>query len=201
MNIYFLAPAEDTRLALRVQTMREILERAGANVSYRVGKKRHLALSAEEQALSRESGLSMLDPMDGFVIESTHPDIEINYALAQAIIQRKPTLCLYEKARPPRDLLVLLKQKNVPDVIEVKAYTDATLENVILSFLPQIEAYTDIELPTIKFTLRITRKIERYLNWKGEKEKIAKADFLRNLLKALMEGDAGYQHHLKAKKE
>ncbi|MFH1781150.1 MAG: hypothetical protein ABH835_00840, partial [Patescibacteria group bacterium] len=78
-----------------------------------------------------ETGLSFLEQVDGLVLEITEADPQINYFLAQAILQRKPTLCLYQKNKVPRQLLVYLNQKNIPKEIVTKAYTEKNLEKII----------------------------------------------------------------------
>lgn len=48
--------------------------------------------------------------------------------------------------------------------------------------------------PNIKFTLRISKEIERYLAWKVNNTNNTKADFLRDaILKEIMENDENYQ--------
>jgi GAF domain-containing protein len=52
--------------------------------------------------------------------------------------------------------------------------------------------------PTIKFTLRISKEIERYLTWKIHNTDQSKADFLRNLLtEDVIKNDHDYQDFLK----
>ncbi|MBU1167747.1 GAF domain-containing protein, partial [Patescibacteria group bacterium] len=50
------------------------------------------------------------------------------------------------------------------------------------------------KIPNIKFTLRISKEIDRYLNWKVHNTKKTKADFLREaILEDLMEPDEEYK--------
>ena len=56
------------------------------------------------------------------------------------------------------------------------------------------------ETPTIKFTLRITPRIERFLHWKTHNTKVSKADFLRELIERLIDQDEDYQRFV-GKKE
>lgn len=137
-----------------------------------------------------QTGLSFLEQVDGIVMEITEPDPQINYFLAQAILQRKPTLCLYKKNKSPKQLLLYLRQKNIPKEIQTKAYTDIDLEKTIFSFLKPFGLIEEeYETPSIKFTLRITNKIEKYLNQKSKQEKLNKADFIRKLILDEMKKD------------
>lgn len=141
-----------------------------------------------------ETGSSFLEQVDGLILEITEHDSQINYFLAQAILQRRPTLCLYKKNNIPRQLLVYLKQKNVPKEIETKAYTDNSLESTILKFIrPLGLKEEELEVPSIKFTLRITSKIEKYLTWKSAQEKINKADYIRKLINKEISSDKKYK--------
>jgi len=71
------------------------------------------------------------------------------------------------------------------------------LESVIVDFLHTVEKGEGRELPTIKFTLRVTTRIERYLHWKTNNTKITKADFLRELIENLIDKDQDYQRFVK----
>ncbi|MBU0731308.1 hypothetical protein KKC88_00330 [Patescibacteria group bacterium] len=134
-------------------------------------------------SLIDQTGLSFLEQVDGMVLEISDPDQQINYFLAQAILQRKPTLCLYKKNQNPRQLLTYLRNKNIPEEIIVNAYTSSTLEKYAADFLKSLGLQEEKEeTPNIKFTLRITSKIESYLNWKAKHEKINKADYIRKLI-------------------
>ena len=48
----------------------------------------------------------------------------------------------------------------------------------------------------IKYTLRISRRISDYLNWKSKKVDMPKADWLRNKIKDVIERDDDYQQYL-----
>ncbi|MBU0670654.1 hypothetical protein KKF29_00685 [Patescibacteria group bacterium] len=147
-----------------------------------------------------ETGLSFLEQVDGLVLEITEADPQINYFLAQAILQRKPTLCLYQKNKVPRQLLVYLNQKNIPKEIVTKAYTEKNLEKIIINFLKPLGIHEEErEVPSIKFTLRLTDKIEKYLNFKAKEEKINKADYIRNLIQKEIREDKKFRNYLNKK--
>ena len=48
------------------------------------------------------------------------------------------------------------------------------------------------EMPSIKFTLRLTPKVDRYLNWKAKRLKKTKADLLREWMGHLLSDDSEY---------
>lgn len=197
MNIYLLDPRKDEQSMVMMEGIADRLNRAGCAVSYRVGGKERIAVPDHREHKLEGNGLSTLEAMDGFIIESSQPDRDVHYCFSLAVIQKKPVLGLYERGKEPRELLSLFRQKNVPDFIQLKSYTKETVEKTILTFLPSIEAYGQIELPTIKFTVRITRQIERYLHWKSAQKNISKADFIRDILKHHFQDDDKYQKYLK----
>ncbi len=137
--------------------------------------------------------LGLLEKADGIILEVTESSDQLNYILAQAILQQKPTLCLYKKNKEPRYLLSHLKRKGVPKCIEIKAYSDSTLDGLVSKFLRGLGDMSEVnEKPNIKFTLRITEKIERYLDYKAKQEKVNKADLLRKLIEKEINDDDGY---------
>ena len=141
-----------------------------------------------------EAGLSILSQLDALVIEVTQVDQQVSYFLAQAILQKKPVLCLYQKNKSPRSLLMFLKQKNIPRTIKIKAYTDASLHKTVTDFLHSIKGRVEeIEIPSIRFTLRLTPQLDKYLNFAVHGKKITKADYLREMLKNKMASDEKFQ--------
>ena len=84
----------------------------------------------------------------------------------------------------------------------VKAYSQASLEKVLLLFVRKLEATQPGEdsIPNIKFTLRITRAIEQYLHWKTHNTTDSKADYLRELVGRFMEEDERYRRYLVQKR-
>lgn len=140
-----------------------------------------------------QQGINPLDRVDALVLEITEPTSQSNYLLAQSILMQKNTLCLYKKARSPRQLLAYLHNKNVPKSIEIKAYTDNTLKDLVFKFIRNIKPDLELEeKPHIKYTLRITDYIDKYLDYKSKVEKIDKASYIRNLIKKQAQEDKGY---------
>lgn len=137
-----------------------------------------------------QAGLSVFSQFDSIILEVSEIDQQVNYILAQAVLQKKPLLCLYQKNRPPRSLLMFLKQKHIPRMIKIKAYTPDSLQKTIFDFLRTIQnKVEEIEIPSIRFTLRLTPQLDKYLNFVTKGKKISKADYLRNMLKDKMQND------------
>ena len=80
------------------------------------------------------------------------------------------------------------------NLLHIVFYTDSSLEKNILDALAKIEGVAINEVPSIKFTLRITPSLERYLQWKSQETGLSKADFLRDFLqKEVIDKDSQYR--------
>jgi len=154
---------------------------------------------SEELSAIEQSGGMILDKMDAFVIEGSTPDQEIGYFLAYVISQKKPTLYLCDKTYHINSVLKYLKTKSAPAFLQVKNYTEKNVEEQIIAFLHFIKAGQIKEEPNIKFTLRITPSIERYLYWKTHNTAKSKADFLREDIEKMIKDDEAYQRFLNKK--
>lgn len=147
----------------------------------------------EELERMQEAGEILLDKMDCIIIEASKPDQEIGYLLAYAISQKKPVLYLFQRGASEGVAHGYLTKKNTPEFIKIVQYTSAALEEKLLEFLNECSTGTIIkEKPNIKFTLRITPHMERYLEWKSKKLKKKKADFLREIVEKIIEGDGEF---------
>lgn len=141
----------------------------------------------------KNSSLSALERVDGIILEITEPTPDIQFVLAQAIILQKPTLCLYEKNREPREMLTHLAKKTVPKFIKPKAYTTNSLESAVGVFLATLTPRSGIhETPSIKFTLRLTPSLEKYLEWLAKERDANKAEYIRKLIARELEQDEKY---------
>lgn len=124
-----------------------------------------------------------LDRVDAIVIEGSDPNPEIGYLLAYAIAQKKPLLYMTLRGKTRFNPLATFERNHkVPSSIVMVHYDAKSIEKVLLDFLGRLDTLEVAELPSIKFTLRITPSIERYLEWKTRNTKISKADFVRNIL-------------------
>jgi hypothetical protein len=135
-----------------------------------------------------------LDQVDALLIEITQPTQDIHFILAQSLLAKKPVLCLYAKNQPPRELLSYIKQKSTPRPLKTFSYTDATLYEAIDTFIHKHDTrFADAhDQPSIKFTLRLTPRMEEYLEWYAKKHHATKADALRDLLRAQAESDSEF---------
>jgi hypothetical protein len=103
--------------------------------------------------------------------------------LAYAIGQKKPLLHLTRKGHNRQNPLdTFTKSHRLPSSLVMAHYDLKSLERIVVQFLERLDGITFAEVPDIKFTLRITPSIERYLDWKAKNEKISKADYVRKVL-------------------
>ena len=199
MKIYFLGPkTEDKKLQTTYQRAVKVLEHARIVTSSKVNEAETIDLGQQALEQANESGETLIAKMDGFIIEVSTPSPEISYLLAYAVLQKKPTLCLCQKGVSPQVPPYLMEGKKVAKFLRVEYYSSASLERVILKHLKSAEKGMGNEVvPNIKFTLRITPPIEKYLYWKSRQKKMPKAEFLRQeILEKTIKEDKKYQEYL-----
>lgn len=168
------------------------LKNAGVILVTNIEENYEADFSQKELRRLKMSGQNLLDKMDAFVIEATQPDPEVGYLLAYAMSQKKPVLYLVLKGTKIGGRL-----RQLPDHVVIKEYTEESVVEELMEFLRHLEQGWEDASPTIKFTLRITPQIERYLNWKANRKKITKADYLRDAIVAeLLEKDEQYKKYL-----
>ena len=139
-------------------------------------------------------GFNALERVHAMILDISQPDPNVQYLLAQAIVQHKPTLCIYSKANVPRDIINYLSQKNIPASIKHKSYTSSSLEHVLEQFLQSTNTtLSSNETPSIKFTLRLTPTLDRYMKWLVDHRQANKAEYMRRLLTKAMKEDEEYQ--------
>ena len=85
------------------------------------------------------------------------------------------------------------RDKDTAKFLISKNYTENNLEKILNDFLQTIEQEEGRQAPSIKFTLRVTPRIERYLSWKINNTNLTKADYLRNLIEDIIDADIKYQ--------
>ncbi|MFA5070533.1 MAG: hypothetical protein WC528_04610 [Patescibacteria group bacterium] len=194
MKIYFFAAkTEKKRLNDNYETISRILRAAGIDL-YSNLKERSLPSDLAEV---RDSGGLVLDQMEAFIIEGTESAADIGYLLALAISQKKPALYLYEKGAGSQEVLKYLSEKNIPASLKVRNYEKDSLEKVLIDFLKTLKGREIREVARIKFTLRITSSIEKYLYYKTHNTPKSKADFLREYIERMIKLDEDYQEFLK----
>ncbi len=197
MRVYFFSPLiSTTELDQNYKTVVETLRQAGVFV-VASSDENNTDFKKEELERMQESGEILLDKMDCIIVEASKPDQEIGYLLAYAISQKKPLLYLYKKGTPEKIAHGYLTKKNTPEYMRLAKYTKQDLEQTVMDFLHEVSEGKGLkQKPTIKFTLRITPRMERYLLWKAKKIKKTKADFLRQLLEELMDKDENFRNKL-----
>jgi len=141
--------------------------------------------------------------MDGLVIEGSDVASEVGYLIAMALAQKKPILYLLPKGKAiPDQVRVLKDDKNLKKLFLLNFYFEKNFESLLLDFIDIIETgELRREVPTIKFTLRFTPRVERFLRWKSQRTKLSKADFLRKLVDDAIQKDETYQSFLRKGKK
>ncbi len=177
---FFTAVAPNDRVAAAQGQLKSLLD--GSGVSLITNQPDSPALPAEVSVKLATSGQSMLDQMDALVIEATTPDPEVGYLLAHAVATRKPTLFLQFKGTTNPGPLAYLSDAKTKEYLIVRKYLPTELSALLTEFMGHLEAGGIPEIPSIKFTLRITPRIDRYLTWKSKRIKLTKADFLRQYI-------------------
>ena len=180
MKVYFYTPeAGDTAAAHTHRAIADVLERSGVSVIVKDTPIEQAFPDIYRQLERR--GQSLLDFVDAVVIEGSEPDPEVGYLLAYAVAQRKPALLLLRKGRAVKNPLATFG-RNVPKNLTTAIYTEDSIEGAVIGFMSSLGTLEYQEVPSIKFTLRITPQIEQYLDWKTHNTKKTKADFLRAVI-------------------
>ncbi len=195
MRLYFAADSgAEEKFQKRFSDIITLLNDSGVLVMSNLADKNLSGFSAQDLEKIEQEGMVMLEKMDGLIIEGSSPLPESGYLIAIALTHQKPVLYLADKTRPINKNLLHLKQdKNAGKYLTLINYSEKDLAEIIVGFLQTAEHGEGRELPTIKFTLRITPRIERYLQWKTHNTKISKADFLRELIEGLIDRDEEYK--------
>ncbi len=135
-------------------------------------------------------------------MESSWANQELAYVLAYAMMQKKPTFCLYSRPEIVRSLRRYLDQDSQGKFLVFKSYKPHQLEALVKQYLIHLkQPSAEDDVPKIKFTLRLTNRIDKYLKWKLHNTKGTKADFLRQSIKEkIIDPDEKYKKYLQGKK-
>ncbi|MBI3626583.1 hypothetical protein HY224_00875 [Candidatus Uhrbacteria bacterium] len=160
-----------------------LLESLGLQIfSNRVELSRGVVQGASAKR-NEESGESLMSKIDFIIIEATNFDDQARYVVANAVSQKKPILILNSKESISDQAMGSLKKdKSLAVFFKIKHYNSSNLEKILSDFIGGLEAGTEANRPDIKFTLRITPAIDRYLTWKSHVASLSKADLLRKIL-------------------
>jgi len=199
MRLYFAADNQaEEKLQNNFSKIIDTLTDAGVLVMSNLANRNLSGFSQNDMERINQSGEVLLERMDGLIIEGTKPFPESAYLIAVALAHKKPILYLCQKGKEiNKNLQHLNKDKNTSKFLTLKYYVDNILEKAVSEFLAVVEKGEGREIPNIKFTLRITPRIERYLHWKTHNTKISKADFLRELIEKLIDEDKDYNSFIK----
>lgn len=195
MNLYFYAPEpKSEELTQAYRSIAAVLERTGATVWTRE--------STAGEAFGGHSRQSPLERVQAIIIEGTEPDPEVGYLLAYAIAQKKPALLLTLKGRVRRSPLETFgKEHGIPSTLQQAHYLPSTAEKALQTFLERFDTEVFPQIPSIKFTLRITDEIEDFLHWKTHNTKLSKADYLRKAIQEdIMGKDDAYKKYRRSRR-
>lgn len=180
MKVYCYTPdASKPVVVASIRRLLEVLGHTGAEIITKDQPVEKVFPDTYRQIERR--GESFLNYVDAMIVEGSEPDSEVGYLLAFAIAQKKPALLLLRKGTALHNPLATFGQR-LPTHLSVCYYNDEGLEKRIISFLQSVGDIEYQEVPSIKFTLRITRPIEQYLSWKTRNSNVTKADFLRKVI-------------------
>lgn len=157
---------------------------------------------AEIEVISSLTVLSdkPLERVDVFVFQGEKLDAKASYLIALALAQNKKVLCLLPMpSKPDESLQMLIQNKNLAKNLSVESYASDNLREKLAKFLSSINKSTVRDLFDIKYTLRVSSRINDYLNWKARQEKIKKADWIRDKIQNIITDDEAYQDFLKNK--
>ena len=163
-------------------------------------KKLGLEILGDESSQAAGSGENTLHKIDALVVEAKKLDAQAGYLIALSLSLGKDVLCLLPQGKEADEaLLTLQKDKTLVKKLHLAYYQSTDLANVLSDFLESLDNADLNELFNIKYTLRVSRRINDYLNWKTGQVARPKADWLRDQIKGILDSDQGYQNYLKGK--
>lgn len=123
---------------------------------------------------------------DLMLLDGQFSNIDTGYLAAMALSREKTILCLIPKGFPiPEIFEQLVAVKSYSKLFKPIFYTsgdiDSVLKKVLLDCIP-----VNKEKASIKFTLRITPTMEKFIESKSKELALSKADYLRNLIQDQM---------------
>lgn len=140
-----------------------------------------------------EDGSLDFDRIEAVIINGNDDITAASYVIAVAIAKQKPVLFLLEKGSSiPDSIKDFRADKKMSMLFHLAFATPEKLTKTIGDFIQKAEGGVK-EYPSIKFTLRITPSMERYLQWKSKRSGISKADFLRNELAQISQKDPDFK--------
>ncbi|MBI4092682.1 MAG: hypothetical protein HY420_02030 [Candidatus Kerfeldbacteria bacterium] len=200
IRAYFYGPPTTKRDLNDVyEVIKDVCQRADVALSTNT-EKEEINLPSETIAEHRATGVPLLDAMQAILVEGTTPDPQAGYLLAYALAEKRPLLYLYSRGEVAPDVLRYLNLKDIPKHIVIATYSKDRVEKLVEDFLRQLGDIKIREVARIKFTLRLTRTIDDYLDFKTRNTKLSKADFLREDMDKRMKADEEFQQHLRKRR-
>jgi len=137
------------------------------------------------------------EEFDALVLDGSSQDSDIGYYLAIALAHKKPVLYLLKKGDVIDSAVeALTRNKEVKKYIKIVFYSSESLVRKIKSFLQYLDQSIGKELYTIKYTLRLSPRLDRYITWKAQQLKRNKADYIRDHVNELMKSDTEFRERL-----
>lgn len=160
----------------------------------------HLRRAEIQVISSLTAAETSLDQFDAFVFQGENFDTKAGYLVALALAQNKRVLCLLpEGSKLDNSLETLKGNKNLAKHLFVEFYQDNNLSEKLSDFLQKLDKEVVRDLFNIKYTLRVSNKINEYLNWKAKKLAVKKADWIRERIQDIIKDDSDYQEFLQNK--
>lgn len=149
-----------------------------------------------------EKGDLGLAAFDFFIIEVSCDDPQVGFLLAFALMKKRPVLCLFESGRQPCVPDFLKLEKKFSAFLTIESYLEKNFKKKIDKFLGKILAREEFDdQATIRFTFRISPRIDHYLEWRTHNTNFSKAELLRQEISAkIIKEDEPYQNYLRQKK-
>lgn len=194
MRVYFAANNEnDAKTNEAVSLVINFLKKSGVIVMSNIEDEKVSDFSTQDLEKISQSGEGLLEKMDGVIIEGSKPPAEAGYLIALGLAHKKPILYLCQKNKNiNKNFSRLTQNQATSQFFKPAYYSSSDLQKILTDFLQRIETGEGRELPTIKFTLRLTPRIDRYLSWKISNTEITKADFLRDEIEKMIKDDKDY---------
>ncbi len=137
---------------------------------------------------------SSMEKVDALIIYGTTFDAQGGYWLAWAIAKNKDVLCLLPAGVKIDPALERLQaDPKAAQQMHLEHYNAGDVLEKVANFLEKLGHGNLSEYFNIKYTLRLSRKINEYLEWKSKETSIDKATWLRQQIQKTMEQDADFQ--------
>jgi predicted DNA-binding protein len=188
MHIYFYSNASDNDQ--NSQQILQYLRRVGTTVISETSTKK----------IATEAGALPMDKVDALLIYGQKLDAQAGYWLAWAVSKNKDVLCLLpEGSKIDAALEHLMTDSVASKKLHLERYQTKDVLEKVANFLETFGQENLSELYNIKYTLRLSRKINEYLDWKSANTQIDKATWLRENIQNLMDSDKDWQSYLSTK--